>query len=86
MNVGQCVSPALRSPCGRRAGETRCPTFMVPLQVAVNVEALHEPGLTTPAPHPFPLSIRWGEGEHPVHPNPFFIRVIREIRGSNCCS
>ncbi len=24
-------------------------------------------------------------GEHPFHPNPFFIRVIREIRGSNCC-
>ena len=42
MNVGQCVSPALRSPCGHRAGETPCPTFMVPLQVAVNVEALHE--------------------------------------------
>ena len=24
-------------------------------------------------------------GEHSFHPNPFFIRVIREIRGSNCC-
>ena len=24
-------------------------------------------------------------GEHPRHRNPFFIRVIREIRGSNCC-
>ncbi len=24
-------------------------------------------------------------GEHPFRPNPFFIRVIREIRGSNCC-
>ena len=24
-------------------------------------------------------------GEHPFHRNPFFIRVIREIRGSNCC-
>jgi len=25
-------------------------------------------------------------GEHPFHRNPFFIRVIREIRGSNYCS
>ena len=24
-------------------------------------------------------------GEHPLHRNPFFIRVIREIRGFNCC-
>jgi len=24
-------------------------------------------------------------GEQPFHRNPFFIRVIREIRGSNCC-
>ena len=24
-------------------------------------------------------------GEHPFHRNPFLIRVIREIRGSNCC-
>jgi len=24
-------------------------------------------------------------GEHPFHRNPFFIRVIREVRGSNCC-
>ena len=24
-------------------------------------------------------------GEHPWHRNPFFIRVIREIRGFNCC-
>jgi hypothetical protein len=24
-------------------------------------------------------------GEHPWHRNPFFICVIREIRGSNCC-
>ena len=24
-------------------------------------------------------------GEHPGHRNPFFIRVIREIRGSNSC-
>jgi hypothetical protein len=24
-------------------------------------------------------------GEHPLHRNLFFIRVIREIRGSNCC-
>ena len=24
-------------------------------------------------------------GEHPSDPNPLFIRVIREIRGSNCC-
>jgi len=24
-------------------------------------------------------------GEQPFHHNPFFIRVIREIRGSNCC-
>jgi hypothetical protein len=24
-------------------------------------------------------------GEHSLHRNPFFIRVIREIRGSNCC-
>ena len=24
-------------------------------------------------------------GEHPWHRNPFFIRVIREIRGANCC-
>ena len=23
-------------------------------------------------------------GEHPLHRNPFSIRVIREIRGSNC--
>ena len=23
-------------------------------------------------------------GEHPLHRNPFFIRVVREIRGSNC--
>jgi len=23
-------------------------------------------------------------GEHPLHRNPFFIRVIREIRGSKC--
>ena len=25
-------------------------------------------------------------GEHPLHLNPFFIREIREIRGSNCCN
>ena len=25
-------------------------------------------------------------GEHPSHRNPFFIREIREIRGSNCCN
>ncbi|MCX6923432.1 MAG: hypothetical protein NT154_09535 [Verrucomicrobia bacterium] len=24
-------------------------------------------------------------GEHPLHRSPFYIRVIREIRGSNCC-
>jgi len=24
-------------------------------------------------------------GLHPLHRNPFFIRVILEIRGSNCC-
>src|ERR1035437_10094193 len=24
-------------------------------------------------------------GEYPLHRDPFFIRVIREIRGSNCC-
>ena len=29
---------------------------------------------------------RYPPGEHPFHPNPFFIRVIREIRGSNCCN
>ena len=25
-------------------------------------------------------------GERPLNRNPFFIRVIRAIRGSNCCS
>ena len=25
-------------------------------------------------------------GEHPLHRNPFFIREIREIRGSSCCN
>jgi len=24
-------------------------------------------------------------GEHSIHRNPLFIRVIREIRGFNCC-
>jgi hypothetical protein len=24
-------------------------------------------------------------GEHPLHRNPFFMRAIREIRGSTCC-
>jgi len=28
---------------------------------------------------------RHPSGEHPWHRNPFFIRVIREIRGSNSC-
>ena len=45
MNVGQRVSPAPRSPSARRAGETHCPTFMVPMQVAANVGAAQERGL-----------------------------------------
>ncbi len=41
MNVGQCVSPAPQNPSAPWAGETRCPTFMVPLRVAASVGAFH---------------------------------------------
>jgi len=34
----------------------------------------------------FGLSRGHPPGEHPWHRNPFFIREIREIRGSNCCN
>jgi len=34
----------------------------------------------------FGLSRGHPPGEHPSHRNPFFIREIREIRGSNCCN
>ena len=34
----------------------------------------------------FGLSRGHPPGEHPSHRNPFFIREIREIRGSSCCN